>query len=279
MLDEIIYFKQIENYPTITKEKQKSLFLKLKGGDISVREEIICGNLKLVIRTVNYFEHFGHKQDLISERNIGLMEAVDRFDPKKGNQFSTYATFWIRQKILAYLNQKVDTVRLPSFLNQRIRKMNIIKQEFFNKFGREPDDEEICEMLDIRSKSLEYMKNSMNLNSSEIPVHKSNQFIGKDIFEMEDIEKYWNLNIIDQYENPSKFEDTETNELNIKALQIALESLEGRDARIMHMRFFQNLTLRQIAEKMHVTTERIRQIETKILRNIRAILKKNEVGA
>lgn len=269
MLDEVIYFKQIELYPTITSEKQRILFLKLKEGDFSVREEIICGNLKLVLRNVNYFEHFGHKQDLISEGNIGLMEAVDRFDPKKGNKFSTYATFWIRQKILAYLNQKVDIVRLPSFLNQRIRKINIIKQDFFNKFGRDPDDEEICEMLDINAKSLELANNSMNFKRMKNSNKNEKNPETLDILDEEErdlLNDYGNI-FFDTNENQQE-EDRKINEL-----KIVLEALEGRDARIMHMRFYQNLTLREIAEKMNVTTERIRQIEQKILRHIRSMLR------
>lgn len=270
MLDEVIYFKQIELYPTITIEKQRVLFLKLKEGDFSVREEIICGNLKLVLRNVNYFEHFGHKQDLISEGNIGLMEAVDRFDPKKGNKFSTYATFWIRQKILAYLNQKVDIVRLPSFLNQRIRKINIIKQDFFNKFGRDPDDEEICEMLDINAKSLGLAQNSMNFKRMKNSNNNQKSPETLDVLDEEErdlLNDYGGITF-DTNEN-QKEEDRKINEL-----KIVLEALEGRDARIMHMRFFQNLTLREIAEKMNVTTERIRQIEQKILRHIKSMLKK-----
>lgn len=269
MLDEVIYFKQIELYPTITSEKQRVLFLKLKEGDFSVREEIICGNLKLVLRNVNYFEHFGHKQDLISEGNIGLMEAVDRFDPKKGNKFSTYATFWIRQKILAYLNQKVDIVRLPSFLNQRIRKINIIKQDFFNKFGRDPDDEEICEMLDINAKSLGLAQNSMNFKRMKNSNNNQKSPETLDVLDEEErdlLNDYGGITF-DTNEN-QKEEDRKINEL-----KIVLEALEGRDARIMHMRFFQNLTLREIAEKMNVTTERIRQIEQKILRHIRSMLR------
>lgn len=269
MLDEVIYFKQIELYPTITSEKQRVLFLKLKEGDFSVREEIICGNLKLVLRNVNYFEHFGHKQDLISEGNIGLMEAVDRFDPKKGNKFSTYATFWIRQKILAYLNQKVDIVRLPSFLNQRIRKINIIKQDFFNKFGRDPDDEEICEMLDINAKSLGLAQNSMNFKRMKNSNNNQKSPETLDVLDEEErdlLNDYGGITF-DTNEN-QKEEDRKINEL-----KIVLEALEGRDARIMHMRFYQNLTLREIAEKMNVTTERIRQIEQKILRHIRSMLR------
>lgn len=259
MLDEIIYYKEIENYPVLSSQKQKELFINLRNGDIYCREKIILGNLKLVLKIVNNFgDYYCHKQDLISEGNIGLMEAVDRFDHMKGISFAFYANFWIRQRILAYLNQKVDIVRLPTIVNQRIRKMNILKEDFYVKYGRYPDDEEICEMLDIKQRSLKVTKESMEINSLKDSYSYLEEY-SKEIAENSDYESIEDKEIIFQ---------------NIENLKKILELFKGREAEIIYLRFYEKKTLKQIGQKMNVTTERIRQIEYKILKKLKEMLKK-----
>lgn len=273
--DVIIYYKEIERYPTLTSDQQTELFKKLKKGDESAREELILGNLKLVLKIVNGFiNYLDHKQDLIAEGNTGLMEAVDRFDNKRGNKFSTYATFWIRQKILAYLNQKVDPIRLPTFLNIRIRKMNIIRQEFLSNFGREPDDEELCEILDIRSKSLEWTKHSMNINSLEFhqrsPLPVKESFVEPEEFEC--YSKNWSKNSKKkEIHYSSALKENDFEQEDIENLKKSLELLDNVEARIIYYRFFDDKTLKETALKMNVGTEWVRRIEKKALIKIKEI--------
>jgi RNA polymerase sigma factor (sigma-70 family) len=254
----ITYYKEVEKYPVITLERQKELLLKLKSGDDSVREELITGNLKLVLKVVNDFQyHFGFKQDLIAEGNIGLMEAIDRFDINHKTRFSTYATYWIRQRILAYLNQKIDLVRLPTFLNIRIRRLKILQEEFFLNFGREPDEEEICEMLDIRSKSWTWTKHAMQMTKElRIDQENGNEF---------------NASLFSLHDDILEPTDLIINAEHESKLMEVLEKLDGVEARIIQLRFFEGCTLKETAEKMGVWIDWVRRLENKTLLKIKEL--------
>lgn len=260
-----IYYQELERYEQLTPERELELLSRLKDGDDETKEKLVLGNLKLVLKIAYSFKYdFGNfREDLIAEGNIGLMEAVDKFNTKHNTRFSTYASYWIRQKMLTFLNQKTDLIRVPTFLNIRIRKLKMLKEEFICNFGREPDDEELCEMLDIRSKSLKWTKHAMTTRTCKI--HSNEEYdLTTPLFEM----------IQEQVDDPS--EVTNRNEAYLKLMGV-LERLDGVEARIIYLRFFDGCTLKETAEKMGVWIDWVRRLENKTLLKVKELFIHGEI--
>ena len=143
-----IYFNEISNIPLLTPEEEKELARRVKQGDEEAKKKLVAGNLRLVISIAKRF--LGSKLpflDLIEEGNIGLLKAIEKFDPEKNFKFSTYATWWIKQSITKAIADMTKTVRIPVHLIDEINAYNRASQELFQKLGREPNSQEIANKL------------------------------------------------------------------------------------------------------------------------------------
>jgi len=141
-----LYLREIGQVPLLTPQEEIELAAQIKRGDKKAREHMIKANLRLVVKIAHDYEGFGLPLlDLISEGNIGLMKAVERFDPSKGGKLSTYGSWWIKQSIKRALANQSKTIRLPVHLVDKISKMRRVAMKLQEVFGREPTDEELAE--------------------------------------------------------------------------------------------------------------------------------------
>jgi RNA polymerase primary sigma factor len=149
------YLRQIGRIRLLTPEQEIELAVKIKKGDAEARERMINSNLRLVVTIAHDYANFGLPLlDLISEGNIGLTKAVERFDPDKGAKLSTYATWWIKQSIKRALANQGKTVRLPVHLVEKITKMRRVSRQMSDELGREPTDDELGEEIGIAARKL-----------------------------------------------------------------------------------------------------------------------------
>src|SRR5438477_751943 len=149
------YLREIGRIPLLTLEEEIELAAKIKKGDAEARERMINSNLRLVVTIARDYENLGLPLlDLISEGNIGLTNAVDRFDPTKGAKLSTYAMWWIKQSIKRALGNQSKTIRLPIHLNDKIAKVRRVSVQMSEELGREPTDDELGEEVGIASESV-----------------------------------------------------------------------------------------------------------------------------
>lgn len=167
------YSEIIKKNPLLTKKEEYSLAKKLKGGDLKAREKLIASNYRLVISIAKkYHRNNINFDDLLQESSIGLIKAVDKFDPDLGYKFSTYASWWIKQAALQYINESLTDIKVPThsrLLNAKIKKC---KTELENKLGREPTLKEISEVLDIPEKKIKY---TIKANGAVTSLDKENK--------------------------------------------------------------------------------------------------------
>src|SRR6201991_2343785 len=143
-----IYLREIGKTDLLTPQQEVELAERIKKGDQAARQQMIKANLRLVVKIAHDYASYGLPLlDLISEGNIGLMKAVERFDPKKGGKLSTYAAWWIKQSIKRALANQSKTIPLPVHLVDKIARMRRIAMQLTEEFGREPTDEELGEEL------------------------------------------------------------------------------------------------------------------------------------
>src|SRR5437867_6438216 len=154
-----LYLREIGQVKLLTPEEEIELAARIKRGDKKAREQMIKANLRLVVKIAHDYEGFGLPLlDLISEGNIGLMKAVERFDPAKGGKLSTYGSWWIKQSIKRALANQSKTIRLPVHLVDKISKMRRVAMKLQEVFGREPTDEELAEEMGMTPSRVAQMR-------------------------------------------------------------------------------------------------------------------------
>ena len=154
-----IYLREIGQSQLLTPEEERSLAARVQKGDEAAIHKMIRSNLRLVVKIAQDYAAYGLPLlDLISEGNIGLMKAVERFDPEKGGKLSTYAAWWIKQSIKRALANQSKTIRLPAHLIDKISKMKRLQYRLSEEAGREPTDEELGEHLDVPASTIAHWK-------------------------------------------------------------------------------------------------------------------------
>jgi RNA polymerase primary sigma factor len=262
-----LYLREIGQVKLLTPKEEIELAAKIKRGNKKAREQMIKANLRLVVKIAHDYEGIGLPLlDLISEGNIGLMKAVERFDPAKGAKLSTYGSWWIKQSIKRALANQSKTIRLPVHLVDKISKMGRTAMKLQEMLGREPTDDELAEEMGIPTSRV------MQMRTAAIRPASLDAPIGD-----EDSNSYGEIVQDEAAENP--YEQLEEKTV-VKMLQEMVKTLDPREATILRYRFGLDggteKTLEEVGEKFEVTRERVRQIQNIALRKLRKMITKLE---
>lgn len=262
-----IYLREIGKTDLLTPVKEFELAERIKRGDPEARSHMIQANLRLVVKIAQDYANYGLPLlDLISEGNIGLMKAVERFDPNKGGKLSTYAAWWIKQSIRRALSNQSKTIRLPVHMVDKISKMRRVAMALSEELGREPTDDELSEEIGIdRAKLSQLRVASMRPASLDAPISEDDSTEFGEIVADENA--------------PDAFTLLSNKDL-LGRLGGLLTVLDERERTIIDARFWLNgqrrRTLEEVGQEFGVTRERIRQLEIIALRKLRRALQKKE---
>ncbi|MGM9558616.1 MAG: RNA polymerase sigma factor RpoD [Oscillospiraceae bacterium] len=255
-----MYLKEIGQVRLLSAEEEIELARRVAEGDKAAKDKLTEANLRLVVSIAKKYSGRGlHILDLIQEGNTGLIRAVDKFDYTKGNKFSTYATWWIRQAITRAIADQARTIRVPVHMVEVINKATRCNRKLVQELGREPTLEEIAAELNLPiEKIIEANRTAADTLSLDMPVgDEEDTTIGSFV---ED----------DNTPGPA---DATSNTLLAEALAEILGTLTDREADVLRMRFGmydgRTHTLEEVGQIFGVTRERIRQIENKAIRKLR----------
>jgi RNA polymerase primary sigma factor len=263
-----LYLDEIGRTPLLTPEEEMALARRIRAGDRVARNQMIVANLRLVVRIAIDYRDFGLPLlDLISEGNLGLVKAVDRYDPDRGAKLSTYAVWWIKQSIKRALANQARTIRLPVHLVSEIAKLRRTGVQLAVRLGRDPADQELADELQIALSRVARLK-AANVQPSSLDAplgadHGAGTF-GETLGDDSAINPYEDLREKDR-------------RLDLNGL---LASLDQREAEVIRLRFGFNgqdeLTLDQVGLRFELTRERIRQIECAALEKLRKGIARND---
>ena len=262
-----IYLREIGQIPLLTPADEIRLAAKIKKGDKEARSLMIRSNLRLVVKIAHDYSNLGLPLlDLISEGNIGLMKAVERFDPAKGGKLSTYAAWWIKQSIKRALANQSKTIRLPVHLVDKISKMRRVSLQMSEELGREPTDEELAEEVGLSLSKVSQLKTvSIRPASLDAPISDD------DSTEFGEI--------VGDEEAQTPFEMLRDQNLRSEVSDL-IAVLDEREKKIIFSRFGLDggrpKTLEEVGKKFGVTRERIRQLQNIALLKLRRALQKKE---
>jgi len=262
-----IYLQEIGKTPLLKPSEEVELAALIQKGDMRAREKMIKANLRLVVKIAHDYANFGLPLlDLISEGNIGLVKAVERFDPNKGGKLSTYAAWWIKQSIKRALANQSKTIRLPVHLVDKIARIRRTAMQLEEALGRAPTDEEIAVELDMPVNKVAHLKSvSVRPTSLDAPIGDDS---GTEFGE-----------IIGDETAVTPFEQLSDKNL-INDLRKLVEELDPREAEIIRLRFGlgdeKALTLEEVGERFNITRERVRQLQNMALSRMRKALAAKE---
>ena len=255
-----MYLKEIGQIKLLTADEEVELAKRITAGDQAAKNKLTEANLRLVVSIAKKYSGRGlHILDLIQEGNTGLIRAVDKFDWTKGNKFSTYATWWIRQAITRAIADQARTIRVPVHMVEVINKATRCNRKLVQELGREPTVEEIAKELNLPvEKIIEANRTAADTLSLDTPVgDEEDTSIGSFIMD-------------DHTPGPA---DATSNAMLAEALKEILDTLTQREADVLKMRFGmydgRTHTLEEVGQIFGVTRERIRQIENKAIRKLR----------
>ena len=251
-----IYLRDINETALLTADEEKSLARRIQNGDAEARDWMTRANLRLVVNIARNYTNKGLAfQDLIEEGNLGLMRAVEGFDPEVGTRFSTYASYWIKQSIKRALINSAKTIRIPAYMVELMSKWRRAGNRLLDCLGRTGTNEEIARLLGVERRKLPMIRKAIKVYNST--PHTDNH------------EKGWTLGdvVVDERS------DTPENELiKADALQHVMKRLGEMDERemlVLEMRYGLNgrkpHTLKEIGSRLGLTRERVRQIEVEAL--------------
>lgn len=262
-----IYLREIGQIPLLTIQDEIDLAARIKKGDEEARELMIKSNLRLVVKIAHDYDGLGLPLlDLINEGNMGLMKAVERFDPAKGGKLSTYGAWWIKQSIKRALANQSKTIRLPVHMVDKISKMRKASNRLQDEIGREPTDQELAEELGMSVTRVTRMRSAaIRPTSLDAPIGDDDSSSLADMVEDENAENPYN-------------ELEEKTVLGM--LGSLLDSLHPREATILRYRYgldgSKEKTLEEVGVKFGVTRERVRQIQNLALEKLRDMIERQD---
>ena len=255
-----IYLREIGQVDLLTPAEEVKLARRIKRGDEAARQQMISANLRLVVKIAGDYARLGLPLlDLISEGNLGLMKAVDRFDPKKGGKLSTYAAWWIKQGIRRALANQGKTIRLPSHMVDKLFRMRRMQETLAHELGRVPTTHEMAKRLEVSEKTVKYwMEVSQRPTSLDVPLGEDGRESLGDT--------------ISDAKARSPFDELNDQQL-IEEMTQYITKLGKREQLILKRRFgldgVEPESLEEVGVRLGVTRERIRQLQNQALAALR----------
>src|SRR5271169_2220314 len=250
------YLREINEMALLTADEEKELAHRIARGDDLARDRMVRANLRLVVNIARGYIGKGLSlQDLIEEGNLGLLRAVQGFDPAVGTRFSTYASYWIKQSIKRALINTAKTIRIPAYMVELLSKWRRATNRLAEELGRTPTPEEVARVLGLPKKKLPIIKKAIHIYNSTPQTDQA--------------DAGWSLGEMIQDDRIRSPETEMVESDNLVHVMRQLETMDPREATVLRMRFglegHEPRTLKEIGESLGLTRERVRQIETEAL--------------
>ncbi len=252
-----IYLQDINNTPLLTHDEERKLAARIAEGDPYAREHMVSANLRLVVNIARGYVNKGLSlEDLIEEGNLGLMRAVEGFDGRLENRFSTYASYWIKQSIRRAVMNNGKPIRLPAYMVSLLSKWKRVTTFLTDKLGRPPTPDEIGQSLRLSKKKVSIVAKAIQVhNLTPHPEGAENEGFMLDDVLTDDRSKSPDMMMIEADD--------------LERIFARIDQLEDREASVIKMRFglepYLPMTLREVGENLNLTRERVRQLETQAL--------------
>jgi RNA polymerase primary sigma factor len=250
------YLREINETALLNAAEERELATKIGNGDTAARDRMVRANLRLVVNIARGYSGKGlGLQDLIEEGNLGLLRAVEGFDPAMGTRFSTYASYWIKQSIKRALINSGKTIRIPAYMVELLSKWRRASARLTEELGRSPTPEEVGRVLGLPKKKLPIIKKAIKIYNATPQTDQS--------------EAGWTLSDMVMDERQVAPDDAMVESDSLRHVMGMLDTMDPREATVLRMRFgldgHEPRTLKEIGEQLGLTRERVRQIETEAL--------------
>jgi RNA polymerase primary sigma factor len=250
------YLREINETALLSADEEQELAERIGDGDVRARDRMVRANLRLVVNIARGYTGKGLSlPDLIEEGNLGLLRAVEGFDPAMGTRFSTYASYWIKQSIKRALINSAKTIRIPAYMVELLSKWRRANARLTEELGRTPTPEEIARVLGLPRKKLPIIKKAIRIYNSTPQTDQA--------------DAGWSLGEMVMDERMRTPEDELVEQDVLTHVMSMLEKMDTREATVLRMRFgldgMEPHTLKEIGERLGLTRERVRQIETEAL--------------
>jgi RNA polymerase primary sigma factor len=250
------YLREINETSLLTAADEQELATRIGEGDVRARDRMVRANLRLVVNIARGYAGKGlNLQDLIEEGNLGLLRAVEGFDPGMGTRFSTYASYWIKQSIKRALINSAKTIRIPAYMVELLSKWRRANSRLTEELGRTPTPEEIARVLGLPRKKLPIIKKAIKIYNSTPQTDQA--------------DAGWSLGEMVMDERMKSPDEELVDHDVLRHVMEMLQTMDPREATVLRMRFglddMEPHTLKEIGESLGLTRERVRQIETEAL--------------
>lgn len=254
------YLKNLNSISLLSREEELKLARKVQKGDLKAKQELVRRNLRLVVSVAKKYIGRGYPfLDLIQEGNLGLIKAAEKFDPKRGFKFSTYATWWIRQAITRAIADKSRVIRIPIHMVENISKVKKSISSLSQALNREPKEEEVADLLGAELNDIQYVINLMQYPvSSDAPISTDEESTISEIIEDDSI---------------SQPEDSLVSDDLMDEIDDTLGNLNQIEKKVVRLHYgledgFKK-TLKEVSKELGITHERARQLQASALRKLR----------